>query len=72
MPSLVFLDKDFKYELYLCNGYHDLTQKVLKLNDVAIVSVKGSGYRIHSEYMRKDDAINIMKNSDLNQRLELL
>ena len=72
MPSLVFLDKDFKYELYLCNGYHDLTQKVLKLNDVAIVSAKGSGYRIHFEYMSKDDAINIMRNSDLNQRRGLL
>ena len=35
-----FLDKGFKYEPYLCNGCHDLMQKVMNFNDVAIVSVK--------------------------------
>ena len=34
-----FLDKGFKYEPYLCNGCHDLTQKVVNFNNVAIVSV---------------------------------
>ena len=36
----------------------------MNFNDVAIVSVKGSDYRIHFWYMRNDNAINIMKNSD--------
>ena len=45
------LDKDFKYEPYLCNGCHDLMQKAMNFNDVAIVSVKGSDYRIHFWYM---------------------
>ena len=62
-----FLDKDIKYEPYLCNGCHDLMQKAMNFNDVAIVSVKGSDYRIHFCYMSKDDAINIMKNSDLKK-----
>ena len=36
----------------------------MNFNDVAIVSVKGSDYRIHFLCMaKKDDAINIMKNS---------
>ena len=35
-----FLDKNFKYEPYLCNGCHDLVQKPINFNDVAIVSVK--------------------------------
>ena len=34
-------------------------------HDVAIVSVKGNDYRIHLWYMSNDDAINIMKNSNL-------
>ena len=55
-----FLDKDFKYELYLCNGCHDLIQKPMNFNDVAIVSVKRS------------DAINIMKSSNLNEKSRLL
>ena len=42
-----FKDIGFKYEPYLCNSCHGLMQKVLDFNDVAIVSIKGSGYKIH-------------------------
>ena len=48
-----FLDKNFKYEPYLCNGCHDLMQKAINFNNVIIVSVKGSDYRIHFWYMRQ-------------------
>ena len=40
-------------------------QKAMSFNDVAIVYVKGSAYRIHFWYMSKDDAISIMSNSNL-------
>ena len=40
----------------------------MNFTDVAIVSVKGNDYRIHFSYMSKDDAINIMKNSDLKKK----
>ena len=63
-----FLDKGFKYESYLYNGCHDLMQKAMNFNDMVIVPVKGNEYRIHFWYMRKDDAIDIMKNSDLNEK----
>ena len=62
-----FLDKNFNYESYLCNGCHDLMQKAMNFNDVAIVSIKGNDYRIHFWYISKDDAINIMKNSNLKK-----
>ena len=52
-------------DTYLCNGCHDLMQKAMSFNDVAIVYVKGSAYRIHFWYMSKDDAINIMNGSNL-------
>ena len=55
----------FKYEKYLCNGCHDLMQKAMSFNNVAIVYVKGSAYRIHFWHMSKDDAINIMNGSNL-------
>ena len=64
----IFLNKDFKYKPYLCNGCHDLMQKALNINDVAIVSVKGNEYRIHFWYMSKNDTINIRKNSNLNEK----
>ena len=41
-----FLDKNSNYEPYLCNGCHDLMQKAMNFNDVAIVSIKGNDYRI--------------------------
>ena len=47
-------------------------QKAINFNDIAIFSVKGSDYRIHFWYMSKDDAMNIMKNSDLNEKSRLL
>ena len=72
MPSWYFLDKNFKYEPYLCNGCHDLMQKAMNFNDVAIVSVKGSDYRIHFWYMSKNNAINMMENSHLNEKSESL
>ena len=37
----------------------------MSFNDVAVIYVKGSAYRIHFWYMSKDDAISIMKNSNL-------
>ena len=42
-----FLDKNFNYEPYLCNGCHDLMQKATNFNDVAIIFIKGSDYKIH-------------------------
>ena len=57
-----FRDIGFRYEPYLYNGCHDLTQKA---NDFAIAYVKVSAGRIHFGYMSKNDAISIMNNSNL-------
>ena len=61
-----FVNKNFKYEPYLCNDCHDLMQKAMNFNDVAIVYVKESEYRINFWLMSKNDSINIVKNSNLN------
>ena len=63
-----FLDKIFNYEPYLCNGCHDLKQKAMNFNDVAIIFIKGNDYRIHFWYMSKNDAISIMNNFSLNEK----
>ena len=60
-----FEDIGIKYETYLCNGCDDLMQKAMSFNDVAIVYVKGSAYRIHFGYISKGDVVNIMNNSNL-------
>ena len=60
-----FKDIGFKYEPYLCNACHDLMQEAMSFNNIAIVYVRGSAYRICFWYMTKDDAINIMNGSNL-------
>ena len=67
-----FKDIGFKYEPYLCNGCHGSMQKAIGFNDVAIVSVKGSVYRIHFWYMNKDDEISIMNNPNLIDKMGVL
>ena len=67
-----FLDNGFKYEPYICHGCQDLMQKTMNFNDLAIVSVKWSNYKIQFWYISKDDAINIKKNSNWNEKRGLL
>ena len=66
------LDKNFNYEPYFCNGCHDLMQKAMNFNYVAIVSIKENGYRIHFWYMSKNHAINIMNNFNLSEKKGIL
>ena len=67
-----FKNISFKYEPYLCNCFHDLMQQAMSFNNVAIVYIKESAYRIHFWYMSKDDAINIMNNSNLVDKMGVL
>ena len=67
-----FRDIIFKFDSYICNNCHDLMQKAMSFNNIAIVYVKGSAYRIHFWYMSKDDAINIMNGSNLTDKRGVL
>ena len=69
---LYFKDIGFKYEKYLCNDCHDLKQKAMTFSNVAIVYVKGSAFRINLWYMGKDYAINIVSNSSLVDKKDIL
>ena len=61
---------DIREDIHI--GCHDLKQKAISFNDVTIVYVKGSAYRIHFWYMRKNDAIAIMNNSNLTEEMAVL
>ena len=52
-----FINKNFNYRKYICNGCHDMSVKTVNIENLAIVYSKGNAYRIHFWYMRKDDAI---------------
>ena len=51
-----FLDKNFSYGLYLCDGCYNITQKPNNFKDIAIVHIKKSAYRIYFLYMSKREA----------------
>ena len=63
-----FLDKYFNHEPYLCNGCNDMMMKAVSFKDVAIVTVKRNSYRINFSVMSKNDAINLLNNSVLNNK----
>ena len=67
-----FKDIGFKYEKYFCNGCHDLMQKAMSFDNVAILYIKGSAYRIHFRCISKDDVINIMNGSNLDDKRGVL
>ena len=52
-----FLDKNFNYEPYHCNGCHDLMQKAMNFNDFAIVSIAGNDYGTHFWYLKDKNGI---------------
>ena len=60
-----FLDKNFNYQKYYCDGCHDMSTKTVCIKNLAIVYSKRNAYRIHFWNISKDNAINIMHNSNL-------
>ena len=65
LSILVFLDKNFSYGPYLCNGCYNIMQKSNNFKNIAIVHIKKSVYRIYFLYMSKREARNLMTNSNL-------
>ena len=60
-----FLNKNFSYEPYLCDGCYNIKQKCNKLKNIAIFHVKKSVYRIYFLYINKHEAKKLMANSNL-------
>ena len=58
-----FIDKNFNFDDYLCNGCHDMNMKAVSLNNLAIVYVGDKVYRINFAFVTKDEAINLIKNA---------
>ena len=63
-----FLNKNLSYEPCLCYRCLDLMQKAMNFDDVTIVPIKGNDYRIHFWHKSKNDAMNSMNNSSLNEK----
>ena len=65
-----FVDINFEFQTDVCNGGHNLMQKAMNFNDIAIVTVRGNDYIIHFLYRSKDETINLSRNADLTEKSE--
>ena len=55
-----FLDRNFSYGSYLCNGCYNMTQKCNELKNIAIIHIKKTVYRICFLFMSKHQAKNVI------------
>ena len=58
-----FKDIGFKYQPYVCNGCHDFSMIVQKLDEFVILKLKGVGDRYCVFNMNKNDAVSLLNNS---------
>ena len=58
-----FLDKNFKYGPYLCDGGYDMSMKAVSMQNLAIINHNGNHYRVNFAFMSKKDAYNLIKNA---------
>ena len=67
-----FLNKNFSYGPYLCDGCYNIMQKSINFKNIAVVHIKKSAYRIYFLGMTKHEAKKLMKNSNLIDKKGIL
>ena len=65
-----FLNYSFKFQRNVCSRCHDLLMMSVNLSDIAISSIRGSDYRCIISLICKNEAINLMQNADLAEKVE--
>ena len=60
-----FLDKNFNYGPYLCNGCYDMSLKAVSIKNLAIINHNGNHYRVNFAFISKKDVYNLIKNATI-------
>ena len=60
-----FLDKNFKYGPYLCNGCYDMSMKANSMQNLTIMNHNGNHYRVNFVFISKKDVYNLIKNATI-------
>ena len=58
-----FLNRNFNYQRYLCDGCHDISIKALSMQHLTIIYHGGQPYCVNYLFMSKNDAFNLIKKS---------
>ena len=67
-----FLNKNFNYQRYLCDGCHDMSVKTLSMQHLTIIYHGGHSYCVNCVFIGKNDAFNLIKNSIIIDKKETL
>ena len=63
-----FFNHGFKFQDYVCIGCHDLIMLIVNISDIVNITVKNVDYRCIIYNISKSEAINLLKNSVLENR----
>ena len=58
-----FINQNFNYQKYMCNGCHDMSIKAISMLNLCKGYNNGNAYRINFAFMSKNDALNLIKNA---------
>ena len=63
-----FLDKNFSYGPFLCNGCYDMSLKAVSMQNLTIINHNGNHYRVNFAFISKKDAYNLIKNATITDK----
>ena len=63
-----FLNKGFKFQTHVYNGFHDLLMMSTNLVDIAILNINGVDYPYNINRISKSEPVNLLQNSDLTKK----
>ena len=63
-----FKDVGYKFQPYLCNGCHAISMMAFELKNIAILNAKGVDYRCILWGVSRDEAVNRLNNSVLEEK----
>ena len=63
-----FKDVGYKFQPYLCNGCHAVSMMAYELKNIAILNAKGVDYRCILWGISRDEAVNRLNNSVLEDK----
>ena len=65
-----FLNYSSKFQPNVCNRCHDLLMMSINLSDIAVLNIKGSDYCCIVSLISKNEAITLMQNADLTEKMK--
>ena len=62
---------NFSFQPFVCEGFHDLLQKSMSFNKIAVLFVNRNSYRIHFSAVGKDTTASLVEKYDLMSKVNI-